>query len=161
MIIERRRIGWRDWAAVPLLAVVFSCADDSEELDLPPCTLETGLASHLEGATPTECTTKECVVAEATSGRPFVYREELEGVDSLVSVAFVRSDAGGSIYRIGFDSDPSGGGEVGSRVSQFVCSSLTMNDVCDSRRSNGDCLLCTQEQDNRYALICRGPPGPD
>lgn len=138
-----------------------SSCEDTGSSTLPPCTLETGLAPHLEGVTVLECATPECVIDASASGGPFVYRHDIEGIDSIVAMAFVRSEAGGPIFRVGFDSDPSGGSLVGSRVSQYVCASVTLNADCRLSGENSDCLFCNQNPENEYALICQGPPGPD
>lgn len=57
----------------------------------------------------------ECALAAQRAGKPFRVRYDLQGIDSLVAVAIVRTQAG-AVESLMWDSDPSGGGRRGPGV---------------------------------------------
>jgi hypothetical protein len=57
----------------------------------------------------------ECALAAQRAGKPFRIRYDIQGIDSLVAVAIVRTQAG-TVESLMWDSDPSGGGRRGPGV---------------------------------------------
>ncbi len=57
----------------------------------------------------------ECALAAQRAGKPFRVRYDLQGIDSLVAVAIVRTQVG-TVETLMWDSDPSGGGRRGPGV---------------------------------------------
>jgi hypothetical protein len=64
-------------------------------------------------------------VAAFRAGRPFYLRQDLQGIDSEVAEYYV-FDGSGSMYRLLWDSDPSGGSGVGAHITQQQCASPTV-----------------------------------
>ncbi len=56
-----------------------------------------------------------CALAAQKAGKPFRVRYDLQGIDSVVAVAIVRTPIG-TVGTLNYDSDPSGGGRVGGGV---------------------------------------------
>ena len=118
-----------------LLFALLSCTDSADSGDQDGCSIEE-LAGDLAGQDATDCgsvgidedRTKidACVVAAFEKGTPFyaVYVEQ--GIDSQVSNA-VASD-GANVWTLDYDSDPSGGGDVGAVVYQSTCVDPTVKD---------------------------------
>jgi hypothetical protein len=57
----------------------------------------------------------ECALAAQKAGKPFRVRYDLQGIDSFVAVAIVRTEVG-TVESLLWDSDPSGGGRSGPGV---------------------------------------------
>jgi hypothetical protein len=57
----------------------------------------------------------ECALAAQKAGKPFRVRYDLQGIDSFVAVAIVRTQVG-TVESLMWDSDPSGGGRRGPGV---------------------------------------------
>ena len=55
----------------------------------------------------------ECAIGAQKAAKPFRIRYDLQGIDSLVAVAIVRTPSG-TVGSLMYDSDPSGGGHVSS-----------------------------------------------
>ncbi len=60
-------------------------------------------------------TATDCVLAAQKAGKPFRVRYDLQGIDSAVAVAIVRTPVG-TVGTLSYDSDPSGGGRTGGGV---------------------------------------------
>ena len=56
-----------------------------------------------------------CAIGAQKAAKPFRIRYDLQGIDSLVAVAIVRTPSG-TVGALTYDSDPSGGGQVGEVV---------------------------------------------
>lgn len=56
-----------------------------------------------------------CALAAQEAGKPFRIRYDLQGIDSAVAVAIVRTPSG-KVDALNYDSDPSGGGRRGGGV---------------------------------------------
>ena len=65
-------------------------------------------------------TTDECVANGHARKRPFVARYDLRGIDSVVAEG-VAGNAAGEVYVFRYDSDPSGGSNVGERIKEETC----------------------------------------
>jgi hypothetical protein len=62
----------------------------------------------------------QCAVGAQKAGRPFRVRYDLMGIDSSVALAIVRTPTG-TVGALMYDSDPSGGGNVGEAVYPKPC----------------------------------------
>ena len=62
----------------------------------------------------------KCVAKAHEEKRPFIARYDLRGIDSIVSVGLVGND-GGEIYVFRYDSDPSGGSNIGESIRKQKC----------------------------------------
>jgi hypothetical protein len=62
----------------------------------------------------------QCVADQTARAAPFYARYDVQGTDSSVAYGVVRSAQGQSSVWF-FDSDPSGGSNVGAHVAQTVC----------------------------------------
>ena len=62
----------------------------------------------------------QCAIRTQKAARPFRIRYDLQGIDSLVAVAIVRTPSG-TVGALTYDSDPSGGGQVGEVVYPKRC----------------------------------------
>jgi len=62
----------------------------------------------------------ECAIGAQKAAKPFRIRYDLQGIDSLVAVAIVRTPSG-TVGSLMYDSDPSGGGQVGEVVYPKRC----------------------------------------
>jgi hypothetical protein len=61
-----------------------------------------------------------CAVKAFKAKRPFFVRYYLQGIDSIVADG-MSGDAAGVVYLYNYDSDPSGRGNIGERVSERRC----------------------------------------
>jgi len=61
-----------------------------------------------------------CAIGAQKAAKPFRIRYDLQGIDSLVAVAIVRTPSG-TVGSLTYDSDPSGGGQVGEVVYPKRC----------------------------------------
>lgn len=62
----------------------------------------------------------ECAIGAQKAAKPFRIRYDLQGIDSLVAVAIVRTPSG-TVGALTYDGDPSGGGHVGEVVYRKRC----------------------------------------
>jgi hypothetical protein len=65
-------------------------------------------------------TTDKCVANAHEQKKPFVARYDLRGIDSIVADG-VAGNAEGEIYVFRYDSDPSGGSNVGESIEEETC----------------------------------------
>jgi hypothetical protein len=65
-----------------------------------------------------------CVVGAFRKGAPFYAIYALQGIDSQVTMAFASN--GPSIWTLSYDSDPSGGSQVGAVIYQSTCEAPTV-----------------------------------
>jgi len=65
-------------------------------------------------------TTDQCVAKAREEKRPFIARYDLQGIDSIVADG-VAGNAEGEIYVFRYDSDPSGGSNVGESIREKKC----------------------------------------
>lgn len=61
-----------------------------------------------------------CGVASFKAKKPFHVRYDLQGIDSYVAEGMV-GNSKGQLYIFSYDSDPSGGSNVGERVGKSLC----------------------------------------
>ncbi len=65
-------------------------------------------------------TTDKCVAKAHERKRPFIARYDLRGIDSIVADG-IAGNAEGEIYLFRYDSDPSGGSNIGERIEEVKC----------------------------------------
>ncbi len=106
-----------------LLAAAAGCGSS------PTCDLDSTLrrragggavdCGHVAVGAPTTAT-DQCIADQTARGGPFFARYDLQGIDSRVSVGVVRDPGGRSALML-WDSDPSGGGNAGARITETFC----------------------------------------
>jgi hypothetical protein len=129
-----------------MLLLWFACVASSDSTDDGGCSLR-DVASDLAGSTATDCGSvgidedrkaiDACVIGAFQKGVAFHAIYALQGIDSQVEMAFV-SD-GAELWTLSYDSDPSGGSQVGAVIYQSTCQSPTVQKGKDGR----DELSCT------------------
>ncbi len=130
-----------------LWLALLACTDSSDSDDAGGCSIEAE-ASDLAGQDATACgsvgidedptTVDACVVGAFQKGTPFYAIYTLQGIDSQVQNAFA-SD-GSSLWTLSYDSDPSGGSQVGAVIYQSTCMDPT---VQKGKKSGTEELSCT------------------
>jgi hypothetical protein len=87
------------------------------------------------GADPTKV--DACVISSFEKHTPFYAVYAQQGIDSQVAMAFV-SD-GASVWTLSYDSDPSGGSDVGAVIYQSTCLEPTVQ----KDKDGNEALSCT------------------
>ena len=110
-------------AVVPLLSPC-ACGGPGTACDLD------SLLRQRAGAAAVDCgrvskgvpstATDQCIADQTARAAPFHARYDLQGVDSEVVLGVVR-DAAGRASILLWDSDPSGGSNVGAQITETVC----------------------------------------
>ena len=110
-----------------LLLVLLACTDSSDS-NQNGCEIEAS-ARHLAGQGAVACGTvgidedptavDACVISAFEKYAPFYAIYTLQGIDSQVMMAFVSN--GSSVWTLSYDSDPSGGSDVGAVIYQSTC----------------------------------------
>ncbi|MCP4447633.1 MAG: hypothetical protein GY811_20190 [Myxococcales bacterium] len=79
---------------------------------------------------------RSCVSNAIDSETSFRVIWDLQGIDSIPRAAYLGAFDGGTLLvtRYGFDSDPSGGSDVGAVTSVFECSQFVKTDPCTNLR---------------------------
>ena len=111
-----------------LLLAMLACTESSDSDARSGCAIEPA-ARHLAGADATACGSVDidgdpaavdaCVVSAFQKGSPFYAIYALQGIDSQVMMAFASN--GASLWTLSYDSDPSGGSDVGAVIYQSTC----------------------------------------
>jgi hypothetical protein len=112
---------------VLLLLALLACTDSSDS-DEGACSIER-TARDLAGQDATNCgsvgidedptAVDACVISAFQKHAPFYAIYTLQGIDSQVETAFVGD--GESVWTLSYDSDPSGGSDVGAVIYQSTC----------------------------------------
>jgi hypothetical protein len=85
-----------------------------------------------------------CIVAAFTAKRPFIALVYLQGVDSVVGHVLAGTPSG-MVRRFSFDSDPSGGGNVGAQTYVRECLAPEVVDVRGAKR-----LVCNDDPESPH-----------
>jgi len=106
--------------------VVLSCACGSSA---PACDLDALLGSRA-GAGAVDCgraaigaptaAIDQCIADQTAQGHAFYARYDVQGIDSRASLGAL-ADGAGHVSVLLWDSDPSGGGNSGARVTETAC----------------------------------------
>jgi hypothetical protein len=91
----------------------------------------------------------ECAIGAQKAAKPFRIRYDLQGIDSLVAVAIVRTPSG-TVGALTYDGDPSGGGHVGEVVYPKRCPEPVHLWINPSGR-----IHCFQQKPPRPKMLCR------
>ena len=124
----------------------FLACDSSDSTAQNGCDIDAS-ARHLAGDGALDCgsvgidedPTKvdACVITSFEKHAPFYAVYAQQGIDSQVAMAFV-SD-GSSVWTLSYDSDPSGGSDVGAMIYQSTCEDPTVQKDKDGNEE----LSCT------------------
>jgi hypothetical protein len=111
-----------------VLLAFLACMDSSDSDVQNGCEIEAS-ARHLAGAGARDCgsvgidedptAVDACVISSFEKHAPFYAIYTLQGIDSQVMMAFVGN--GTSVWTLSYDSDPSGGSDVGAVIYQSTC----------------------------------------
>ena len=129
-----------------VLLVFLACTDSSDSDVQNGCEIEAS-ARHLAGQGAVDCgsvgidedptAVDACVIDAFQKGTAFYAIYTLQGIDSQVMMAFVGD--GSSVWTLSYDSDPSGGSDVGAVIYQSTCVEPTVQ----KGKTGHDELSCT------------------
>jgi len=142
-----------------LLLAFLACVDSSDSDVQNGCEIEAS-ARHLAGQDALDCgsvgidedptAVDACVISSFEKHAPFYAIYTQQGIDSQVMVAFV-SD-GSSVWTLNYDSDPSGGSDVGAVIYQSTCLEPTVQ----KGKTGNDELSCTASTSQKICDEGRG-----
>ena len=129
-----------------VLLVFLACTASSDSNAKNGCDIDAS-ARHLAGDGATDCGSvgigedntaiDACVISSFEKHVPFYAVYAQQGEDSQVAMAFVGD--GSSVWTLNYDSDPSGGSDVGAVIYQSTCLEPTVK----KGKSGDEELSCT------------------
>jgi hypothetical protein len=142
-----------------LLLAFLACTDSSDSDVRNGCDIEAS-ARHLAGEGATACGTvaldedpkavDACAIGAFEKHAPFYAIYTLQGIDSQVMMAFVGN--GSSVWTLSYDSDPSGGSDVGAVIYQSTCLEPTVQ----KGKTGNDELSCTTSTSTKICDESKG-----
>jgi hypothetical protein len=143
-------------ALIALLAASAGCGSS------PSCDLD-GTIRRRAGAGAVDCghvtvgaattATDQCIADQTARGVPFFARYDLQGIDSRTAIGVVRDPGGRSAVML-WDSDPSGGSNVGAQISESFCDGDPPIQTPLTNPSGFPPVTCTVETSSD--LVCAG-----
>jgi hypothetical protein len=138
--------------ALPLAAILYAGWVVACGSSAPACDLD-ALLRRRAGAGAVDCgraaiggptaDVDQCVVDQSAQGHAFYARYDVQGIDSRASLGALR-DGAGQVSVLLWDSDPSGGGNSGARVTETACSGDPPLQTHLSQPAAASVVFCTE-----------------